>query len=56
MSELDKALEKMTDATRDSELMLADHMTDSSMQKAILKNLIEIKYLLMQINRNANRK
>ena len=57
MDEEDKVLNVITDGTKNLELNTADLLSESDVQKYILKNLIEVKYLLRQIiKKDVNRK
>lgn len=57
MDEVDKVLNVITDGTKNLELNTADLLSESGVQKYILKNLIEVKYLLRQIiKKDVNRK
>lgn len=49
MDEVDKVLNVITDGTKNLELNTVDLLSESDVQKYILKNLIEVKYLLRQI-------
>lgn len=57
MDEVDKVLNVITGGTKNLELNTADLLSESDVQKYILKNLIEVKYLLRQIiKKDVNRK
>lgn len=57
MDEVDKVLNVITDGTKNLELNTVDLLSESDVQKYILKNLIEVKYLLRQIiKKDVNRK
>lgn len=57
MDEVDKALNTAIGTVRNLELSAADLLSESDVQKCILKNLIEVKYLLVQIiKKDVNRK
>lgn len=57
MDEVDKFLNAITDGAKDLELNTANLLSKADVQKYILKNLIEVKYLLKQIiKKDVNRK
>lgn len=57
MDEVDKVLNVITDGTKNLELNTANLLSESDVQIYILKNLIEVKYLLRQIiKKDVNRK
>lgn len=55
-NKVDRALNALNEASRSIEFSMTDLLSGTDVQKAILRNLIEVKYLLMQIIRNADRK
>lgn len=57
MDEVDKVLNVLTNGTKNIELNTVNLLSESEVQKAILKNLIEVKYILRQIiKKDVNRK
>lgn len=54
---VDKALNALANVAQNIELNTVDLLSESDVQKYILKNLIEVKYLLRQIiKKDVNRK
>lgn len=50
MGEIDKEIKAISDSFKESEIRYVDFLSDKDVQKSILKNLIQIKYLFKKNN------
>lgn len=49
MGEIDKEIKAISESFKEGEISYVDFLSDKDIQKSILKNLIQIKYLLRKI-------